>query len=221
MCRRLASPIPKTRQETRDHARKMASGRLPLAIEFTRSICRYRAPYRLLPCFSGFGLDFGGLDFFGGGLECELCFGCDSECGVLCGRDSFAAGLLSLRSAEFEVELFEGGVNDRNPSFELPRLPAAGDDARASLGDIAGAWYSPPADLAATAEWLLKSPALEVAAIDGRPWFSDAKFARFWLARCSCWVCAASGAVCGSFIAVRSAAVGVAATPPSPPLNAV
>jgi hypothetical protein len=36
------------------------------------------------------------------------------------------------------------------------------------------------------AEWLLKSPGLAVAAIAGLPWFTLAKFARFWLARVSC-----------------------------------
>ena len=74
----------------------------------------------------------------------------------------------------------------------------------------------PPAERAA--QWLLKSPALPVAAIAGFPWFTLAKFCLFWLARVSCWVCAASGAVCGSFIAACSCAVGCACTPPVPPL---
>jgi len=64
-----------------------------------------------------------------------------------------------------EVEGFE---NDRNPSFEVPLLPGV-DATRASLGDIAGARYSPPVLRAETAERLLKSPALAVAATAGRP----------------------------------------------------
>jgi hypothetical protein len=48
--------------------------------------------------------------------------------------------VLSDRFADDPSFLF-GGVNERNPSLELPLLAAlvAGADARASFGDIAGA----------------------------------------------------------------------------------
>ena len=62
---------------------------------------------------------------------------------------------------------------------------AAGVDARACFGDMAGALYGAPADLAATTPFPLNAPGLAVAAIAGRPWFADAKFCLFWLARCS------------------------------------
>jgi hypothetical protein len=50
------------------------------------------------------------------------------------------------------------------------------DGPRACFGDMAGALYGAPADLAATTPFPLNSPGLAVAAIAGRPWFSDAKF---------------------------------------------
>jgi len=99
---------------------------------------------------------------------------------------AFPAGL-------FPVELppFAGGVNGRNPLFvplEPPAVPfvlfIGVDGPRAACGDIAGAWYSPPADFAAIAEWPLKSPGLAVAAIAGLPWFTLAKFCLFCAASC-------------------------------------
>ena len=95
-----------------------------------------------------------------------------------------------LVDAPLSLELLEFGlVKGRKPSLEFlslspfisevtGRLPTV-DGPRASFGDIVGARYSPPAALAGMVEWLLKSPALAVAAIAGRPWFSDAKFCRF------------------------------------------
>ena len=57
--------------------------------------------------------------------------------------------MLPLRLLLVEFPLFDGGVNGRNPSFDLPaefeapefETPwlAAGDATRASLGDMAGA----------------------------------------------------------------------------------
>jgi hypothetical protein len=61
---------------------------------------------------------------------------------------------------------------------------AAGlDGPRACFGDIAGALYGAPADLAATTPFPLNTPGFAVAAMAGRPWFCDAKFCLFWLAR--------------------------------------
>jgi len=66
-------------------------------------------------------------------------------------------------------------VNGRNPVFDVGRVTAdaprlAGPEfTRASRGDMAGAWYSPPAARAGIADRLLKSPGLAVAAIAGRP----------------------------------------------------
>src|SRR5580704_16831648 len=91
---------------------------------------------------------------------------------------------------------------------------------RACFGDMAGALYGAPADLAATTPLPLNSPGLAAAAIAGRPWFSDAKFCLFWLAMCSCRVCAASRWVWCSCCALSSSCVGRATTPPSPPLKA-
>ena len=68
----------------------------------------------------------------------------------------------------FAEPVLDGGVNGRNPSFEFALFPAV-DPTRASLGDIVGAWYSPPAARADTADRPLKSPALAVAATAGRP----------------------------------------------------
>lgn len=78
---------------------------------------------------------------------------------------------------------------------EVEACFAAGVDERACFGDMAGALYGAPADLAVTTPFPLNTPGLAVAAIAGRPWFADAKFCLFWLARCSCRVCAANGSV--------------------------
>ena len=74
---------------------------------------------------------------------------CGCERDSLVGRLSFARvsfrfGVLSLRLLLVEFPPFDGGVNGRNPSFDLPvefGVPwfAAGDATRASLGDMAGA----------------------------------------------------------------------------------
>lgn len=104
---------------------------------------------------------------------------------ALDGRDSLLrdGSLFEFAPLEFAprelappaVSPFDELLNEWNPSFELPRLVfalarlASDADTFASLGDMAGAWYEPPAFRAATAEWLLKSPAREVAAIAGRP----------------------------------------------------
>jgi hypothetical protein len=135
---------------------------------------------------------------FGCGAGCGLLSACDWFCGrVWFGRLSF--GRLLFPFAVFpillltvEVPPFAAGVNGRNPSLDFAlscgvgaerpsgrfallgfggvngRFPAV-DGPRASLGDMAGAWYAPPAALAGTADRLLKSPGFAVAAIAGRP----------------------------------------------------
>ena len=144
-----------------------------------RILSRFSPYYRPLPrgCSS-----FGGFSCFGAGFEAcdgsrgavccgELCLGtlslgafsrgCVAAWGSCCGWA--ALGRLSLAPPEFprdswavEALPFAGGVKGRNPSFDFPfafpRFPAAVDATRASLGDIAGAWYSPPAARAGTAE---------------------------------------------------------------------
>ena len=132
---------------------------------------------------------FGAL-CFGGGLDLCCCGGgLDRCCGAgweVFSRGGFDAGLpccwyvglaadplFWLPAEPLFCELFGepfvelGFVNGRNPPSELP-LFAGVEFTRASLGDIAGAWYSPPADRAGTAECPLKSPGLAVAAIAGR-----------------------------------------------------
>jgi hypothetical protein len=84
------------------------------------------------------------------------------------GADGWLAGLLLFAAAAVDA-CFAAGV----------------DAARACFGDMAGALYGAPADLAATTPFPWNSPGLAVAAIAGRPWFADAKFCLFWLARCS------------------------------------
>lgn len=121
------------------------------------------------------------------------------------GRFAFAP-LVSLRPGLLAAGalVLAGGVNDRNPSLDFGRFalpPArllafdrpdagrfgafavrsaggAGVSTRASRGDIVGAWYCPPAERAATTERPLKSAGRAVAAIAGRPRFTDAKFCR-------------------------------------------
>jgi hypothetical protein len=91
------------------------------------------------------------------------------------------------------VFLFEGAVGGWLAGLLLLFAAAAVDacfatgvdGARACFGDMAGALYGAPADLAATTPFPLNSPGLAVAAMAGRPWFADAKFCLFWLARCS------------------------------------
>ena len=68
-----------------------------------------------------------------GALALSRAAGAGDECGVLSACDSLVLPLEAL--------LFAGGVNERNPSLELP-LFAAGvgvDGPRASFGDMAGA----------------------------------------------------------------------------------
>jgi hypothetical protein len=135
---------------------------------------------------------FGGL--FGGWLEAglyELFVSPELEFVPLvfaAGEDGWPATPLDVPVdvplGEAFRELLEfGGVNGRNPSLdfvagvEVPPGRLAGvDGTRASCGDMAGAWYSPPAARAGIADRLLKSPARAVAATAGRPWFTEAKF---------------------------------------------
>ena len=101
------------------------------------------------------------------------------------------AGLFVLLLAV--VFLFEGAVDGWLAGWLLLFAAAAVDAcfaagagvARACFGDMAGALYGAPADLAATTPLPLNSPGLAVAAMAGRPWLADAKFCLFWLARCS------------------------------------
>ena len=111
---------------------------------------------------------------FVGGLLGLLAFGLGAlsfACGSLRREDAFLFSFAVVFSfALVEDALLFGGVKERNPSLELEFALAASEaGTRASLGDMAGAWYSKPADRADTAEWLLKSPALAVAATAGRP----------------------------------------------------
>ena len=81
-----------------------------------------------------------------------------------------------------------------------------------------GTGWNGGAALAATTPEPLNTPGLAVAAIDGLPWFTDARSERLVLAACWCCVCSAVGWICVSAAAVRSAAVGWAVIPPLPPL---
>ena len=62
-------------------------------------------------------------------------------------------------------------------------------------------------------------PGLEVAAIAGLPWFTEASSALLVLAACSCWVCRGVAATCGWRAAACSCGVGLAVVPPVPPLK--
>ena len=94
-----------------------------------------------------------------------------------------------LPSALFLFEVVEAWFAGLPLLFAVAGLDAcfvAGvDGPRACFGDMAGALYRAPADLAATTPFPLNAPGLAVAAIAGRPWFADAKFCLFWLAMCS------------------------------------
>ena len=72
---------------------------------------------------------------------------------------------------------------------------------------------------AATTPLPVNSPGLVVAAIAGRPWFSDASRALLALAVRSCWSCAGMAATCCSCAAASSSGVGRAVVPPLPPLK--
>lgn len=77
----------------------------------------------------------------GAGFECWFGFGslwlAGAECGELSVCDCvLREGSLLLVVRELFDSVFEGGMNERNPSLDL--LPA-GDEARASFGDMAGA----------------------------------------------------------------------------------
>ena len=86
--------------------------------------------YRPLPWSFG---GFGALCFFGVGLDL---YGFDF--GVFCLAAGADLGVLSARDSPLEDAFFVGGVNGRNPSFEVPRLPAGVEGPRASFGDMAG-----------------------------------------------------------------------------------
>ena len=58
--------------------------------------------------------------------------------GVFSARGWLPAEDSPFRDSPFEDAFFAGGVNGRNPSFELPRLPAGVEGPRASFGDMAG-----------------------------------------------------------------------------------
>ena len=64
-----------------------------------------------------------------------------------------------------------------------------------------------------------KSPGLDVAAMAGLPWLTDANSERFVLAACTCCVCVVVGGMCCSCAQVSSCAVGLAIVPPVPPLK--
>src|SRR5208337_2213271 len=115
-----------------------------------------------------------------------------------------------LSAALFSVALLSAALFSA-VLFSFVRIVAA-------LLSAAGALYGAPASLAATAPEPLNSPGFAVAATAGRPWFTDAKSSWFVLAACTCWVCIAVAGVCCWCIAVSSAAVGRAISPPSPPL---
>ena len=94
-----------------------------------------------------------------------------------------------LLAVAFLFEEAAGGFSGLFLLFALGEVDACFasgfDEARACFGDMAGALYGAPADLAVTTPFPLNSPGLAVAAIAGRPWFAEAKFCLFWLAMCS------------------------------------
>jgi hypothetical protein len=125
------------------------------------------------------------------------------------GRGTSGRGVIVLR----------GSLSPRRGLFSGPLSrgePALGG--RGGLTWLSGTLYGAPARLAAMTPRPLNSAGFGVAAIGGRPWFTDASSSRFVPAACSCCLCSEVGGTCRWRAAACCSGVGRAVIPPGPPL---
>ena len=146
-------------------------------------------------CFSGFG--FGASFGAGFGAAFMAAFGAP---GCVTGGGAW----VRLVTGAF------GGVVCRCAGT-VGRVPALTGGVCAGVTGLSGG-----APLAPTTPGPLKAAGRAVAAMAGCPPLALAESCGLRRASCTCWLCAAVGGVCGSFIAVLSAGVGWAVTPPGP-----